>query len=58
MSIAAEEKRLQETSGRKVDWKEWGPYLSERARGTVREDYSQDGSTLARLHPLLRILSR
>jgi hypothetical protein len=26
------------------EWKRWGPYLSERAWGTVREDYSADGS--------------
>ena len=24
-------------------WRQWGPYLSERAWGTVREDYSEDG---------------
>ena len=35
----AEEKRLKE-----ANWKHWGPYLSERAWGTVREDYSQHGS--------------
>jgi hypothetical protein len=34
-----ENKRLQEAS-----WKNWGPYLSERQWGTVREDYSADGS--------------
>ena len=34
-----EKKRLQE-----VSWKNWGPYLSERQWGTVREDYSEDGS--------------
>ena len=44
MAITAEEKRLQETREGKVDWKEWGPYLSERAWGTVREDYSPNGS--------------
>ncbi len=44
MAVTAEEKRLQETREGKVGWKEWGPYLSERAWGTVREDYSQDGS--------------
>jgi len=27
-----------------VPWKKWGPYLSERQWGTVREDYSQDGN--------------
>ncbi len=36
----SEEKRLADGNG----WKLWGPYLSERAWGTVREDYSPDGS--------------
>ena len=36
----AEEKRLEESRKRKVHWKRWGPYLSERQWGTVREDYS------------------
>jgi hypothetical protein len=40
----AEEKRLEESRSRKRHWKRWGPYLSERAWGTVREDYSADGS--------------
>jgi hypothetical protein len=40
----AEEKRLAESEARKKHWKRWGPYLSERAWGTVREDYSADGS--------------
>lgn len=39
-----EEKRLEEDNNRKKYWKRWGPYLSERAWGTVREDYSRDGS--------------
>jgi hypothetical protein len=38
-----EEKRLQETRDKKVPWKKWGPYLSERQWGTVREDYSENG---------------
>src|SRR6266498_3210118 len=38
-----EEKRLHETTSGKVNWKRWGPYLSERAWGTVREDYSANG---------------
>jgi hypothetical protein len=42
--MKAEEKRLQESDARKKHWKRWGPYLSERAWGTVREDYSADGS--------------
>jgi hypothetical protein len=40
----AEEKRLSESTERKKHWKRWGPYLSERAWGTVREDYSAYGS--------------
>src|SRR5512141_138782 len=39
-----EELRLQEARDRKVHWKRWGPYLSERAWGTVREDYSEHGT--------------
>lgn len=40
----AEQKRLRESDERTKYWKRWGPYLSERAWGTVREDYSSDGS--------------
>ncbi len=40
----AEEKRLEEARKREKDWKLWGCYLSERAWGTVREDYSADGA--------------
>jgi hypothetical protein len=43
-ALTAEERRLQESNQRAVYWKRWGPYLSERAWGTVREDYSADGS--------------
>ncbi len=39
--------RLEEDRSRKVNWKRWGPYLSERQWGTVREDYSPDGSAWA-----------
>src|SRR5512140_95129 len=39
-----EYQRLQSTTDRHSDWKRWGPYLSERAWGTVREDYSADGT--------------
>ena len=45
--MKAEEKRLEESIARKVDWKLWGCYVSERAWGTVREDYSADGSAWA-----------
>jgi len=41
----AEERRLQEDAARASNWKRWGPYLSERQWGTVREDYSADGSS-------------
>src|SRR5215469_12534662 len=40
----AEQKRLEESRDRKVHWKRWGPYLSERQWGTVREDYSPGGT--------------
>ncbi len=39
----AEKLRLQESDERKKNWQRWGPYLSERQWGTVREDYSADG---------------
>ena len=40
----AEEQRLEESRLRIKHWKRWGPYLSERAWGTVREDYSANGT--------------
>src|SRR6185369_5019164 len=43
-AMTAEEKRLQEDHSRKANWKRWGPYLSERQWGTVREDYSAYGT--------------
>lgn len=43
----AEELRLRETREGKAPWKKWGPYLSEREWGTVREDYSADGNAWA-----------
>ena len=39
-----EEQRLEESRDRKAHWKRWGPYLSERQWGTVREDYSANGT--------------
>jgi hypothetical protein len=39
----AEHRRLADSEARLADWKRWGPYLSERAWGTVREDYSATG---------------
>ena len=38
-----EQKRLEEQKSEKKDWLKWGPYLSERQWGTVREDYSAHG---------------
>jgi len=42
--MTKEEMRLQESRQRKVHWNRWGPYLSERQWGTVREDYSPHGT--------------
>ena len=39
-----EQKRLNTAREQGVPWKKWGPYLSERQWGTVREDYSSDGN--------------
>ena len=44
MARTAEEKRLEEARRENAPWKRWGPYLSERQWGTVREDYSEDGN--------------
>ena len=43
-AATAEEHRLKAYRERQANWKNWGPYLSERAWGTVREDYSPDGA--------------
>ena len=43
MPRSPEQDRLMEQETGKANWKRWGPYLSERAWGTVREDYSADG---------------
>jgi len=43
-NYSAEELRLQEARENKAPWKQWGPYLSERQWGTVREDYSSNGN--------------
>ncbi len=40
----AEQKRLNDAREAGIPWKKWGPYLSERQWGTVREDYSDDGN--------------
>lgn len=41
--LTPEHLRLEEDAARKKNWKRWGPYLSERQWGTVREDYSANG---------------
>jgi hypothetical protein len=43
-NVKAEAARLQATGTEKAPWRKWGPYLSERQWGTVREDYSEDGN--------------
>ena len=42
--LTQEELRLEESRQRQIHWKRWGPYLSERQWGTVREDYSEHGT--------------
>ena len=44
MSTTAEGTRLEAAREQNAAWKKWGPYLSERQWGTVREDYSSDGN--------------
>ena len=41
--MAAEQDRLEAAKTQAVPWRKWGPYLSERQWGTVREDYSESG---------------
>jgi hypothetical protein len=41
--VTSEEDRLRESRQRTAHWNRWGPYLAERAWGTVREDYSAEG---------------
>ena len=41
--MSKEQERLREAREKSVPWKKWGPYLSERQWGTVREDYSYNG---------------
>lgn len=43
LSMTAEHLRLEEVRTQSTPWKKWGPYLSERQWGTVREDYSESG---------------
>src|SRR5881227_1726898 len=42
--MLAEQERLEQARTQKGPWKKWGPYLSERQWGTVREDYSEGGN--------------
>lgn len=42
-ALSAEQRRLNAHARRDANWKHWGPYLAERAWGTVREDYSTNG---------------
>jgi hypothetical protein len=44
MSLHEESERLEAARTQNVPWKKWGPYLSERQWGTVREDFSEDGN--------------
>jgi hypothetical protein len=41
--MTAEQQRLNEAREQGIPWRKWGPYLSERQWGTVREDYSDNG---------------
>src|SRR6266542_497353 len=43
-AVTAEHRRLEEAREKGVPWRKWGPYLSERQWGTVREDYSELGN--------------
>ena len=42
-TINPERERLEEANAHLQPWRKWGPYVSERQWGTVREDYSADG---------------
>ena len=42
--LTAEHQRLEEARARTAYWRKWGPYLSDRQWGTVREDYSENGT--------------
>jgi hypothetical protein len=43
IAMTVEQRRLEESNRRTANWQRWGPYLSERQWGTVREDYSATG---------------
>ncbi len=55
--VDAETGRLHEDRRRDKNWKRWGPYLSERQWGTVREDYSADGNSWG-YYPFAQAASR
>ena len=44
ITITAEEERLAAARDGSAAWRRWGPYVSERQWGTVREDYSEGGT--------------
>src|SRR5574339_167411 len=44
MATNPEQQRLEEDRNRQAHWRRWGPYLSDRQWGTVREDYSEHGA--------------
>ena len=44
MTIDPERRRLEQSRAGTKNWRRWGPYVSERQWGTVREDYSQGGT--------------
>ena len=54
----AEQRRLNDAREAGIPWKKWGPYLSERQWGTVREDYSDVGQRLELLYPRSIALAR
>ena len=58
MKDDAERRRLAEDAQRRLDWKRWGPYLSERQWGTVREDYSADGTAGTTCRTITRAAGR
>src|SRR5438034_10382588 len=43
MTKTTEKERLEAAKSQNIPWRKWGPYLSDRQRGTVREDYSEGG---------------
>jgi hypothetical protein len=56
--MTTEQIRLDEAREQHIPWKKWGPYLSERQWGTVREDYSEGGNAVGLLPPAIGALAR